>query len=224
VDEAELVAAQLEIASMRPEPWVPPAGSVRAAGCFVCFPRRVGGCGAEGDSAWAAAAVVEDGVEVASAVVEGRAGAPYKPGLLALREGSLLEAAVRALPERPELLVVNATGLDHPRGCGLALHLGAALDLPTVGVTDRLLVASGLGPGPRAGSTSPFGLEGTVCGYWLRPRSRVRAVAAHAAWRSDARAALLLVSRLLRTARTPLPLRAARQAARTARAATDAQA
>jgi len=53
--------------------------------------------------------------------------------MLALREGLLLEQAMRALPIAPEVLVVNATGRDHPRRAGLALHLGAVLGLPTVG-------------------------------------------------------------------------------------------
>jgi hypothetical protein len=56
-------------------------------------------------------------------------------------EGPLLEAAVRALPAQPDVLLVDATGRDHPRRGGLALHLGAALDLPTVGVTHRPPVA-----------------------------------------------------------------------------------
>jgi len=53
--------------------------------------------------------------------------------MLALREGLLLEQAMGALPIAPEVLVVNATGRDHPRRAGLALHLGAVLGLPTVG-------------------------------------------------------------------------------------------
>jgi deoxyribonuclease V len=63
----------------------------------------------------------------------GPAGGPYLPALLTLREGPLLEQAVRALPITPEVLVVNATGRDHPRRAGLALHLGAVLGLPSVG-------------------------------------------------------------------------------------------
>jgi deoxyribonuclease V len=54
-----------------------------------------------------------------TAVVRGKAGAPYQPGLLALREGGLLEAAVRALPGQPEVVIANATGRDHPHGAGL---------------------------------------------------------------------------------------------------------
>lgn len=78
---------------------------------------------------------------VSSAAVQGQAGYPYEPGLLALREGPLLEAAVRALPVMPDVLLVNATGRDHPLRAGLALHLGAVLELPTVGVTHRPVLA-----------------------------------------------------------------------------------
>src|SRR5205823_6008565 len=101
----------------------------------------------------------------ARAVVTGQAGAPYEPGLLALREGPLLEAAVRNLPVEPELVLVNATGRDHPRRAGLAIHLGAALGLPTVGVTDRPLHATGSPPEDRRGATSPLALEGELVGY-----------------------------------------------------------
>jgi endonuclease V len=48
-----------------------------------------------------------------------------------LREGSILEGVVRRLGRRPDVLLVAAAGRDHPRRAGLALHLGAVLDLPT---------------------------------------------------------------------------------------------
>jgi deoxyribonuclease V len=70
---------------------------------------------------------------VAGVTSSGPAGGPDLSALLAPREGPLLEQAVRALPVAPEVLVVNATGRDHPRRAGLALQLGAVLGLPTVG-------------------------------------------------------------------------------------------
>ena len=85
-----------------------------------------------------------------SAVVSGAASARYEQGLLALREGPLLEAALRALPELPHVVMTNASGRDHPRTAGLAVHLGAALELPSVGATDRPLLATGPEPGPNA--------------------------------------------------------------------------
>lgn len=116
------------------------------------------------------------------------------------------------------MLLVNATGRDHPRRAGLALHLGALLDLPTVGVTHRLLVAEGTWPGDRRGKTSPFRLGGDVVGYWLRTRSGTRPLAVHPAWRTDPDGAIQVVLATLRRLRTPEPLRLARQAARAARA------
>ena len=158
-----------------------------------------------------------DGQLVCNAVITGTAGAAYDPGHLALREGPLLEAAVHALDEAPELLLVDATGRDHPRGCGLALHLGARLDVPTIGVTNRLLHARGAWPADDAWAHSPFYVEGQIVGYWLRVRPGVRPIAVHAAWRTDAAAAVEWVRRMGGRARAPEPLRAARRVAREAR-------
>jgi hypothetical protein len=66
---------------------------------------------------------------------------------------------VRALPIVPKVLLVNATGRDHPRRAGLALHLGAVLGLPTVGVTTRPLVAKGPWPVDQRGATLWLGGE-----------------------------------------------------------------
>jgi deoxyribonuclease V len=156
---------------------------------------------------------------LATAVVRSRAGAPYAPGLLALREGSALEAAVRALEELPDVLLVNATGRDHSRRAGLAVHLGALLGLPSAGVTHRLLVAAGEWPHDlRAGARSPIRIEHELVGYWLRTRAGGRPLAIHAGWRVSPAQACEIAQASLAGARTPEPLRQARRLARTARA------
>lgn len=214
----ELEAAQRETASIRPPAWHPPEAGWSAAGCFVCFQRGKVGAGAAGDPAWAGAALTRPDGPAVFALVRGTAGFPYVPGLLALREGPLLEAAVLALPERPDVLIVNATGRDHPRRAGLALHLGARLDLPSVGVTARPLLAAGPVPADEARALSPLTLDGEVVGFWVRPRAGVRPLAAHAAWRTTPEVAAAVVLALCRRRRTPEPLRLARQLAREARA------
>ena len=156
-----------------------------------------------------------------TAIVRGEAGAPYQPGLLALREGRLLEAAVRALPREPEVLIANATGRDHPHGAGLALHLGAVLDLPSIGVTDQPLLAEGVEVGPERGATSPRLLEGTEVARLLRTRLGARPVVVHPGWRTDLDTAVSVVLAAIRRARTPEPLRRARREARRARAAEE---
>jgi deoxyribonuclease V len=156
-----------------------------------------------------------------TAVVRGQAGAHYQPGLLALREGQLLEAAVRALPGRPEVVIANATGRDHPRGAGLALHLGAVLDLPSVGLTDRPLLAVGAEPGPERGATSPLLLRGVEVARRLRTRVGARSLVVHPGWRVDLDTAVSVALAAIRRARTPEPLRRARREARRARAAEE---
>lgn len=147
-DPHAAVVLQRHLANLEP-PSLTVATITRTGGCFVCFERGQGGAGAAGDLGWAAATVI--GAGRGRACFTGRAGAPYRAGLLAMREGPLLAGAVEALPVAPDVLLVNATGRDHPRRAGLALQLGWALGLPTVGVTHRPLLATGDEPGPEKG-------------------------------------------------------------------------
>jgi deoxyinosine 3'endonuclease (endonuclease V) len=178
----ELTQLQHALAELTPEPWQPPATVLRIGACFVCF-ERVHGAGAAGDRGFAGAAVTSRRRLLAGVSVSGLAGGPYRPALLALREGPLLEQAVRALPITPEVLVVNATGRDHPRRAGLALHLGAVLGLPTVGVTTRPLVARAPGlstnalPRPRCCWMARWSAPGSGPGrgpgrWWSMPPGR----------------------------------------------------
>jgi deoxyribonuclease V len=215
-----LALEQEELARASPPGWAPPPGPLTVGGCYACFARGIRARGAPGDAGMAGAALTRGRRLLAAATSAGVAGAPYRPALLALREGPLLEVAVRALPARPDVLLVNATGRDHPRRAGLALHLGAVLGLPTVGVTDRPLLAEGGWPPDSAGAVAPLLLDGEPVGGWLRTRPGARPVAVHAAWRTDVDTAVAVVlAATRRPARTPEPLRRARTAARLARAA-----
>lgn len=208
----ELVEVQRALAEADPAPFrLEDRGVI--GGCFVCSERGKRGSGFAGDRLWAAAATHAE-----TAVVEAQAGAPYEPGLLALREGPALEAAVRALERPPDVLLVDATGRDHPRRAGLALHLGAQLDIPTVGVTHRTLLAEGAWPADESGAATPLILDGAVVGHWLRTRPGTRPLAVHTAWRTDPDTATAVVLAALAGRRAPEPLRRARQAAREARA------
>lgn len=217
---ADLIAVQVALARAAPPRW-PTAEKVElVAACFVCFERGRSGPGAAGDAGWAAACLAAAEGEPVTAIVAGRAAAPYQPGLLALREGPLLEEALRSLPFLPDLLVVNATGLDHPRRAGLALQLGARLGVPSIGVTNRPLLATGALPDERRGATSPLRVGNEVVALWVRTRRGTRPLVAHAAWRTGPDQAAELLLRFTSRWRTPLPLRIARQTARLARGAS----
>lgn len=214
----ELTRVQLELAEAKPEPWRPAcAAELRVGGAFVCFERGRVGPGAHGDHAWAGAAVTQGQLLRAETVLEGSAGAPFLSGWLALREGPLLADVVRRLALLPEVLLVDATGRDHPRRAGLALQLGQVLDLPTIGVTRRPLIALGGLPGASAGCKAPLELDAELVGYVLRPTPSSQPIIVHAAWRTSPEVAAEVVMACLGGRRTPEPLRRARQAAREAR-------
>lgn len=217
VTAAELEREQEWLAMQHPPGWDPPGRRLSVAAAFVAFVRGEQGPGHPGDRAWVGA-VLLDGRRVArSRVIAGVAGASYRPGLLALREGPMLESALKPLAGEADVVLVDATGRDHPRGAGLALHLGAVLGVPSVGVTHRALAARGGEPDDEAGVSVPLRLGGVEVARAVRTVRGVRPVVAHAAWRTDPETAAAVVVACSAGARTPEPLRQARRVARTAR-------
>lgn len=218
-DFAALEREQERLGALDPPPWEP-GDSVVAGAAFVAFAPGEQGPGSAGDRAHVGAAATRETELLTSVVVEGRAGAPYRPGYLAAREGAMTDAALRALLERVpvDVVLVDATGRDHPRRAGLALHLGAVLGLPTIGVTHQPLHATGPEPDDEVGAWTDLVLDDDLVGRWLRVHKGVRPIAVHAAWRTSPAVAVATVLRLTATARTPEPLRQARAAAREARA------
>ncbi|MFI5041498.1 MAG: endonuclease V [Acidimicrobiales bacterium] len=244
VELQERLAREAE-AAIDADPWTLAVRPV-LGGCVVAFARGEAGPGKPGDRAWGAAVAwrprdasgdprrpadghlrgaLANGVPrraddvLAQAVVADRVAAAYVPGLLALREGPLLAAAVSALGVRPEVLLVDATGLDHPRRAGLAVHLGVVTGVPTVGVTHRPLLASGPLPEFRRGALAPITIDDRRVGFWVCTRTGARPVVAHAGWRtSPETAAQTVLVASTESARTPVPLQEARRVAREARA------
>ncbi|NLE21851.1 MAG: endonuclease V [Actinobacteria bacterium] len=222
-EELEALQRRLAAAADEPGPWAPGSADdltrLTAAAVFAAFPRGEGGPGAAGQPVVAAAVLWRGGRILDRHVLRGLSGGPYAAGLLALRCGPLLEAAVLGLSQRPDVVLADATGRDHPRRAGLALHLGARLDLPSVGVTNRVLLGEYEEPGDERGSSTPLLVAGETVGYAVRTRAGARPVLAHAAWRTSPEAARDVLLALSAHWRTPRPLRAARTLARTARAA-----
>ena len=91
---------------------------------------------------------------------------PYIPGLLAFRElPVLLEAFKRLPPLSPPLLrrggsidavICDGQGTAHPRGFGIACHLGLYLGVPSVGCAKSRLTGWYEEPGLERGAQSPL--------------------------------------------------------------------
>lgn len=137
-------------------------------------PRLVGGadaiCDREDRRIFGAVAVYTypDLELVAEAWAVGAVPFPYRTGLLSFREIPVLAEAYGKLQTPPDVLLVDGQGIAHPRGLGLASHLGLVLEVPTVGMAKSRLVGAGPEPGLKAGSASPLIWQGKVVGLILR--------------------------------------------------------
>jgi deoxyribonuclease V len=60
---------------------------------------------------------------------------PYRQGFLAYREMPAIIEAYNKLEEEPDMILVAASGILHPRRLGMASHLGLALNKATIGFT-----------------------------------------------------------------------------------------
>lgn len=115
-------------------------------------------------------------VLIERAIAIKRCNVPYIPGFLSFREGPVIIEAIRKLSRDPDLLLFDGQGIAHPRGLGIASHVGVVLDLPSVGCAKSRLVGEYTEPGKKKGDLSPLLLHGEVIGCVLRTRDRVRPV------------------------------------------------
>jgi deoxyribonuclease V len=134
---------------------------------------------------------------------------PYIPGLLTFREGPPLLAAISKLSIAPHAVIFDGQGQAHPRGMGVAAHLGLFIELPTVGCAKTRLVGTHEEVGPRTGDYVPLKRDELVIGAVVRTRRNVKPVYVSPGHLMDFKNAIELVMKSCSGFRIPEPLRLA---------------
>jgi deoxyribonuclease V len=148
-------------------------------------------------------------------VVKGRVEFPYIPGLLSFREVPLTLKACEKLKLRPDLVMVDGQGIAHPRGIGLASHLGLFLEIPSIGCAKSSLYGYYQEPDKTAGSYSLImDKQGNTLGAVLRTKSNVKPLFISIGHKIDLPSAINWVIQCCRGYRLPEPTRLAHLASK----------
>jgi deoxyribonuclease V len=134
---------------------------------------------------------------------------PYVPGLLSFREGPAILAAWAKLRHLPDLIMFDGQGIAHPRGIGIASHMGLWLGRPSIGVGKSRLYGRHGEPGPHPGDRSDLIDPRTkrVIGAALRTRLRSKPLFISPGHLIDVEHAVDFVVECLRGYRLPEPTR-----------------
>ena len=139
---------------------------------------------------------------------------PYIPGLLSFREIPPILEAWKLLRTVPDLLLCDSHGTAHPRGLGMASHLGITLGLPSIGCAKSHLFGKYEEPGrEREERSFVKDRSGRVIGSVLRTRTGVRPVYVSPGHMIDLRTSIRFILACSPRYRIPVPLRMAHQAA-----------
>lgn len=101
---------------------------------------------------------------------------PYIPGLFSFREIPPLLEAIKKLQKWPNLIVCDGHGIAHPKGVGMASHLGVELGIPTIGCAKSRLVGAYDEVGTKKGAFSSLIFDNKEVGRVLRTRDDVKPV------------------------------------------------
>lgn len=151
----------------------------------------------------------ETGAVVATSFHRSPSEFPYIPGLLSFREIPVLVKALEALPFEPDLLLVDGQGIAHPRGMGIAAHMGLLVTVPTVGVAKSRLCGENIPVGEEAGDEELLLFRGKRIGTVLRSKRGANPLYVSPGNGIDMESSIAAVRRCLRGYRLPEPTRLA---------------
>jgi deoxyribonuclease V len=137
---------------------------------------------------------------------------PYIPGLLTYRESPLMRDVLRTAlqgGQTPDVLFVDGNGLLHPRRAGIAVHLGVATELPTIGIGKKLLCGQVDLTDMSGDDCRPITENGETIGAAIKAKDDSRPIFVSPGHRIDVADAVRIARSLLLGHRIPEPVYAA---------------
>lgn len=147
---------------------------------------------------------------VEQATAHGDPSFPYVPGLLSFREGPLLLDCFKKLKQRPDVIIFDGQGIAHPRGFGIAAHIGVLLETASIGCAKSPLYGNYEIPGNEKGAFNYItDSGGKKIGACLRSRNGIKPVFISVGHRISLNRAVDIVLKCTPRFRLPEPIRSA---------------
>lgn len=141
---------------------------------------------------------------------------PYIPSFLMFREGDPAVRAVRPVLEKFDrkrtVIIVDGSGIAHPRRCGLATYIALKLKIPTIGVTKRKLYGEVELPKVEM-EAKPIYDGNEIIGYALKPCKICKPIFVSPGSYITPKTALEIVKFCIRNHKLPEPIRLAHELA-----------
>ena len=141
---------------------------------------------------------------------------PYIPTFLMFREGdpavNVIKDVLKDLDKSKTVVLVDGSGIAHPRRCGLATYIALKLKVPSIGITKRKLFGDVRYPEKEMEAT-PIYDGSEVIGYALKPCKVCKPIFISPGSYVTPETALEIVRMCIRNHKLPEPVRLAHELA-----------
>ena len=101
---------------------------------------------------------------------------PYIPGYLSFREAPVLLKLIEKHQNLADVFIFDGHGVAHPRGLGIASHIGVLINRPSIGCAKKKLVGEYNLPDLQKGSNTDLIFRKEIVGKVMRTKHKIKPV------------------------------------------------
>ncbi len=141
-------------------------------------------------------------------LLHGKMEIPYSPGYLGFREVPLMIKTMQKIKIKPDIIVCDGHGINHPRRFGEATHIGYALNIPSIGIAKNPFIGKSNWKSlkKRKGEKAPILDDGNLLGYAICLADNQKPVFISIGYRIEIELALKIALYLSKEHKQPDPL------------------
>jgi len=109
-----------------------------------------------------------------SFVITDKINFPYVPGYLSFREAPVILKLIEKYVHLADIFIFDGHGIAHPRGFGIASHIGVLTNQPCIGCAKKRLIGEYKIPDANKGSNTDLVYKGNIVGKVLRSKDNIK--------------------------------------------------